>query len=170
MPGAVDLPIPPPKGMENPDEPIGTLTFGGNVNFGSGTLEIEVGGLAEGNYDVLHVIGAVDIQDSTVVFRFIEGFLPRIGDTVPFLVADGGITIANLTMEFEGVADGFLFDVREENGMLMFEALNDAQPIVVEPTPIPTALNPNADVNGDNIIDASDLLQVMENWYRIVPQ
>ena len=38
-----------------------------------------------------------------------------------------------------------------------------------EPTPVPTALNPNADVNGDNIVNASDLLEVMNNWHRVVP-
>ena len=40
----------------------------------------------------------------------------------------------------------------------------------VEPTPIPTALNPNADVNGDNIIDTRDVLEIMQNWYHIVPK
>jgi hypothetical protein len=140
-----------PKGLPEQDDAIGTLTFGGNVDFASATLEIDVGGLAEGNFDVIHATGAVDIQDSTVLFRFIDGFLPRTGDTVPFLVADGGVTIANLVLEFEGVAEGFQFEVREENGMLVFEALNDA-----EPAPIPSA-----DLDGDGDIDFVDLLIFM---------
>jgi T5SS/PEP-CTERM-associated repeat protein len=140
-----------PKGLPEQDDAIGTLTFGGNVDFASATLEIDVAGLAEGNFDVIHATGAVDIQDSTVLFRFIDGFLPRTGDTVPFLVADGGVTIANLVLEFEGVAEGFQFEVREENGMLVFEALNDA-----EPAPIPSA-----DLDGDGDIDFVDLLIFM---------
>lgn len=136
-----------PKGLQQAGA-IGNLTFGGNVDFASATLEIEVGGLAAGAFDVIHATGAVDIQNSTVVFRFIDGFLPRSGDTVPFLVADGGLTAANLVLEFEGVADGFQFEVTEVNGMLVFEALSDAQPD-------PTAA---ADLNGDNKIDAIDLL------------
>jgi T5SS/PEP-CTERM-associated repeat protein len=147
-PGVV---ISDPKGLPGLDDAIGTLTFGGNVDFASATLEIDVGGLAEGNFDVIHATGAVDIQDSTVLFRFIDGFLPRTGDTVPFLVADGGVTIANLVLEFEGVAEGFQFEVREENGMLVFEALNDA-----EPAPIPSA-----DLDGDGDIDFVDLLIFM---------
>ena len=34
---------------------------------------------------------------------------------------------------------------------------------------LPTALNPDADVNGDNLIDVNDLLDVMRNWYHVVP-
>jgi hypothetical protein len=47
-------------------------------------------------------------------------------------------------------------------------------PTVVGPTetptpmPRPTALDPNADVNNDGVIDSKDLLKVLENWYRIV--
>jgi hypothetical protein len=99
---------------------------------------------------VIHATGAVDIQNSTVVFTFIDGFLPQTGDTVPFLVADGGLTVANLVMEFEGVADGFQFEVTEENGMLVFEALSDAQPD-------PNACH-GADLNRDGVIDFFDLL------------
>jgi T5SS/PEP-CTERM-associated repeat protein len=139
-----------PKGLPEQDDAIGTLTFGGNVDFASATLEIDVGGLAEGNYDVIHATGAVDIQNSTVVFTFIDGFLPRTGDIVPFLIADGGVMIANLVLEFEGVADGFQFEVTEENGMLVFEALSDAQPD-------PNACH-GADLNRDGVIDFFDLL------------
>jgi T5SS/PEP-CTERM-associated repeat protein len=149
MPGAVNIPL-PPKGLPEEGGPIGTLTFGGNVDFGSATLVIEVAGIAEGNFDVIHATGAVDIQNSTVVFTFIDGFLPRTGDIVPFLIADGGVMIANLVLEFEGVADGFQFEVTEENGMLVFEALSDAQPD-------PNACH-GADLNRDGVIDFFDLL------------
>jgi hypothetical protein len=136
---------------------FGTLRLGGDVDFGSATLEIEVGGLAEGSYDVIHATGAVNIHDSTVVFRFVDGFLPREFDTIPFLVADGGITIPNLTIQFEGVAEGFLFTVFEDNGMLIFVAANDAQP---EPVAC------NADLNRDGEIDFLDLLNFIEQMNR----
>lgn len=42
------------------------------------------------------------------------------------------------------------------------------------PTPIPTesalptALNPDADIDGSGRIDQTDLLGVLNNWYRII--
>lgn len=33
---------------------------------------------------------------------------------------------------------------------------------------LPTALNPNADVDGDGRIDHNDMLEVLNNWYRVV--
>ena len=157
------------KDFRKLDKPIGTLVFGGNVDFGSATLEIDISGLAEGAYDVLHATGAVNIQDATIHFSFINGFLPQTGDTVAFLLADGGVTAANLKLEFEGVKESFQFDLTEAGGMLKFHALNDAQPLFEEPTPAPTAMNPKADVNGDKVIDAGDLLEVLSNWHRVVP-
>jgi len=84
-------------------------------------------------------------------------------------MAQGALTVGSLAFTYEGAAAGFQFDVMEENRMLMFKALNDAQPEGEEPTPRPTAINPNTDINGDKIIDANDLLEVMRNRYHMVP-
>ncbi len=147
---------------------FGTLTVTGDYIQEDGKLVIEVGGLAAGQYDILNVTGSADLRGGTIEFVFANGYLPQMGDQVAFLIADGTTSVSNLTTIYEGVAEGFEIEVTEENGMLMFEALNDAQPEGGEPTPLPTALNPNADVNNDNIIDANDLLEVMRNWYHVV--
>ncbi len=167
---APGVPIDPFKTAPKQDVPIGTLTFRGNVEMVGALIEIGIGGLAEGEYDVIHATGSVDIQGATVRFVFVDGFLPQMGDQVAFLIADGTTSVANLTTIIEGVAEGFELQVKEENGMILFEALNDAQPEGEEPTPLPTALNPDADVNGDKVIDADDLIEVLENLKRTVSQ
>ena len=35
---------------------------------------------------------------------------------------------------------------------------------------LPTAINPNADVNDDGVINHKDLLILLENWLRVVQQ
>jgi len=72
-------------------------------------------------------------------------------------MAQGGLTVGTLIFTYEGAADGFLFDVMEENGMLKFRALNDAQPLPINPMG-------NADLNGDNKIGVHDLLIFLEHF------
>ena len=107
----------------------GTLTLDGDVSFDGGTIEIDVAALDEGEFDSVVITGTAELIDTTIQFNFIDGFLPLTGDQIPFLDVTGGATTDNLTLEYTGAADGFQFDVMEQNGMLVFEAQNDAQPL-----------------------------------------
>ena len=102
--------------------------------------------LDEGQFDSLVITGTADLIGTTIQFNFIDGFLPQTGDQIPFLVADGVVTFDGIIREFTGVADGFDYTVTESNGMLMFEALNDAQPLPVDDgtTSVGCPLTPNS--------------------------
>ncbi len=147
-----------------------SLLIDGDFVMTSGTLEVAASGLGSGEVGIIEVTGEADIQSATIHFVFQDGFLPKTDEEIPFFMVEGPLTVGTLAFTYEGVAPGFQFDVMEENGMLMFKALNDAQPESGEPTPRPTAINPNTDINGDKIINASDLLEVMRNWHRIVEE
>jgi hypothetical protein len=81
-----------PGGFVSPGLSPGTLTIDGDYEQQEGaTLVIEVAGTEPGQFDVLHVTGNVTLAGQ-VELRFIDGFVPRSGDNVHFLRADGTIT------------------------------------------------------------------------------
>lgn len=70
----------------------GTLTIEGDYEqFEDGVLEIEVAGLEPGQFDVLHITGNATLA-GTVDLKFIDGFVPKPGDSVDFVKVDGTIT------------------------------------------------------------------------------
>ena len=133
------------------------LTFESDFTMTGGTLEIGVFGLGANQAGVIEVTGEADIQSATIHFVFQNGFLPKTNDQIPFLMTEGGLTVGTLNFTYEGAAPGFLFGVTEENGMLMFEAMNDAQPLPNNPME-------NSDLNGDDKIDVHDLLLFLEHF------
>lgn len=119
-------------GTPNPKQGVETepsILIEGDLIVDAGTIEVEVAGLSDGQYGRLEVTGSADLMDATLVFQFMDGFLPQTGDAIPFISATGGLTSSNLSLQFDGVAEGFDFTINEDNQMLMFEALNDAQAV-----------------------------------------
>jgi len=81
-----------PGGFVSPGLSPGTLTINGDYEQGEGgTLIIEVAGLEPGQFDVLHVTGNAALAGS-VELRFIDGFVPKPGDSVDFVQVDGTLT------------------------------------------------------------------------------
>jgi hypothetical protein len=71
-----------------PFEVPGTLTENGDYTQGSsGTLTIELGGSAPGDFSVLDVSGLASL-DGTIDFDAINGFMPSAGDDFTFLLFD----------------------------------------------------------------------------------
>lgn len=104
----------------------GTLNIQGGFSMSGGLLEIQVAGLGAGQFDVLHVSGAADLSGGTIMFSFIDGFVPDAGDWFDFLVADGGLTLdSDVLFDFEGLDPGFQFDVETIDGTLRFVAVGD---------------------------------------------
>ena len=122
-PGATDAP--------------GKMTIVGDLVCGGCLIEIEIAGVLPGQFDMLTVDGMVTfLEDPTLLFRFIDGFAPTVGDHFDFLSAAAMESLSNVRFQFGGLEPGFLFDVVETSGMLTFTALNDGVSQRV-PTPMP---------------------------------
>ena len=118
-------------GQTSPGNSPGTLTLQGNLmqEFGS-SLVMEIAGLAEGEFDVLHVTGDATFG-GTLEMVFPGEYLPKTGDSFQFLQVDGTISGDFAEVTFPQLLPGFLFDMTQVSSGLLFTALNDA---VLAPT------------------------------------
>jgi fibronectin-binding autotransporter adhesin len=111
-------------GVIRPGFSPGKLTIDGSYTDIGGHIEIEIGA---GGSDFLAVLGALSLDGTEIVFKFVDGFAPAAGFTYDFLDADGALTLANLHYSFSGLQPGFEFDVNADplTGLFSFVARND---------------------------------------------
>jgi PEP-CTERM motif len=114
-------------GMIAPGNSPGTLHLLGDLTVKGGVLELQVAGA--GDYDVLDVSGALTFSGGTINLAFIDGFLPKAGDSFTLLQASSIQGLALAQLSFTGVAAGFQYSVDPSGGLLTFQALNDALPV-----------------------------------------
>jgi len=130
-----------PGGTVAPGLSPGTLTIDGDFNFIDGVLEIEVAETGAGQFDVLHVTGNAILTGGTILFSFLDDFLPTEGLTLDFLTATGTVDLApDVDLAFEGVDESFELMVLSGNGGLQFLAVNDALPLPPSAVPLPAAV------------------------------
>ena len=103
----------------------GTLDIVGDAFFfNGGVLEIEVSGL--NSFDVLTVLGTARFFAGTSVrFSFENCFAPKAGDSFEFLNAgllELPVDPADLEFAFDGLQEGFEFDVSFDEFGIEFEA------------------------------------------------
>lgn len=114
-------------GILAPGNSPGRLTITGDL-FSSGRIEIEVAGLAEGEFDVLDVHGGVNLTGSTIQFIFSGGFVPQAGDTFDFLTGTSSVApLAGANFVVSGAPADFRFTVDPGTGV--FLALGDTPPV-----------------------------------------
>ncbi len=117
-------------GVVAPGSSPGTMTIDGNFTLaGTGILDIEIGGLAPGLFDVLNVTGTADLTGGTVNISFLDGY-DIITDLGPgetwdseFLTAAGGIISFDSVINFTGPSY-IDFDVVRHGDDWVFEATN----------------------------------------------
>ena len=86
-------------GSVSPGNSVGTLTVEGNFQqSATGTLNIELGGTAVGQYDRLNVIGGLDgaVLDGILDVSLVNGFVPAVGNTFDVITTPGGINNAGV--------------------------------------------------------------------------
>ncbi|MEO5589176.1 MAG: hypothetical protein ABIS03_06295, partial [Gemmatimonadaceae bacterium] len=112
-------------GIISPGLSPGTLTIDANYEqTSSGTLKMEAAGLGAGQFDVLHLTGNATLG-GTMEVTFLDGYLPKAGDALPFLQMDGGLSGDFAQITFPQLAPGFEFNAELVNGKYQLTALND---------------------------------------------
>jgi hypothetical protein len=88
-------------GTVSPGTSVGTLTVEGNFQQNAtGTLNIELGGTAAGQYDLLNVVGGGGLNgailDGILDVSLVNGFVPAVGNTFDVITTVGGIVNTNM--------------------------------------------------------------------------
>jgi hypothetical protein len=107
-----------------------------------GTLEIEIGGFDDGEYDFIDITGTATLADGQISFSFLNGYdisadvLPGQTKYLKFLDAGNGINsfASAVTYDFLGTPAGFVYDVYQDGTALWFSAEN------TNAVPVPGAL------------------------------
>lgn len=109
----------------------GTLTLDGNFIEQAGSrLVVEAAGLGAGQFDVLHVTGNATLA-GTLEVHLLNGYLPKSGDTMPFMQVDGTVSGSFANITFPDLLPGFQYKAAFVNSTFKLTALNDA---VLAPT------------------------------------
>ncbi|MBV9275684.1 MAG: autotransporter domain-containing protein [Verrucomicrobia bacterium] len=86
-------------GIVNPGNPVGTLTVSGDyTQTSSGTLRIQIAGLAPGQFGLLAVGGHASLA-GTLQLVALNGFKLQVGNTITFLTAGGGVSGSFTTIQ-----------------------------------------------------------------------
>ena len=123
-------------GLENsgtacPGNSVGTLVIEGDyTQTATGKLTIETAGLGDGEFDLFHVTGDATLG-GTLEMLFPGTYLPKTGDSFTFLQVDGMISGDFAEVTFPQLLPGFLFDLMQVPGGVVFTANSDA---VLAPT------------------------------------
>jgi hypothetical protein len=134
-------------GQVSPGIDVGTLTVEGNFQQNAaGTLNIDLGGLAVGQYDRLAVVGGLNgaILDGTLDVSYLNNFLPSVGNTFDVLTAAGGINNAGVISLHP--SDSPFYSLAVVSGTILRLTLT---------TPLPPPTD-DGDFNGDGKVDAAD--------------
>jgi hypothetical protein len=133
-------------GIVSPGTSVGTLTVEGNYQQSAGgTLNIELGGTAVGQYDQLRVIGGLNgaILDGTLDVSLVNGFVPAIGNTFDVITAPGGVVNTNVIELHPSDISAFSLAVVSGN-ILRLTATNVNPPMLT------------GDFNNNGVVDAAD--------------
>jgi hypothetical protein len=75
----------------------GTLNIFGDITQTASNFEVEIAGLAPGQFDIFNVDGAVNFLGGSILFIFLDGFLPKSDDVVNFVFADAILGLNNIS-------------------------------------------------------------------------
>ena len=100
----------------SPGNSPGTLTINGNVS-SSGNMLFQIGGLASGLYDVLHINGNALFTGGNIAINFINGFIASVGNSWDFLYASAITGWDTLTFTVSGLSSNQTYAFNYANGV-----------------------------------------------------
>jgi hypothetical protein len=121
------------SGTVAPGSSPGTMSITGDFTLaGSGILDIEIGGFADGTFDLLNITGTADLTGGNINFSFLSGYditseiSPHQSMSLMFLQTGLGINnfASAINFDFLGTPPGFQYDVFQQAGGLYFQATN----------------------------------------------
>jgi len=137
----------PADAVGQPGSATGELTIDGDLTLHpTSVLEVELNGVAAGEYDAVAVTGAVAISGDLKI-EFVGDYVPEFGDTFDI------ITAASRTGEFDGVEGPGIVNGRR----LVVEYLPDGVRIVAE-------MAKPGDANGNDLVNIADFAILKNNW------
>ncbi len=102
---------------------IGALTINGPLNLNGGTLSTQIGGTANGQFDLLRVTEGINLNSGTFDFSFLNnGFIPKAGDEWLFLAGSFSGSLENIL--FTGTPNGMTFSVTAVDSGLKLSVLS----------------------------------------------
>jgi hypothetical protein len=114
-----------------PGSSPGQIRVDGDVLIKPGSvLDIELAGLAPGEFDLVQAAGDVDIESGAVLnLLFIDGFAPAAGDVIDFLRAGADFSGAFSEIHVGGLEQGWEYQlVVTDAGSLQLQSLSDGVP------------------------------------------
>ena len=153
----------------------------GNARY-AGTLEIELGGLAEGDSDLLHHNGDL-ILGGTLDVALWDGFVPMPGSTIDIMTYNGSLSgaftgvsnstgFAGLILGYSTDADSVMITISYLDGDLNldgFVGIDDLNIVLSNWNQTIPPGNPWADPSGDGFVGIDDLNTVLGNWNAGTP-
>ena len=134
-------------GGYSPGASPAVVPFEGNLALGdANTLTMELGGLADGEFDRL-VIGGDAALDGALVLNLIDDFTPQFGDAFEILDVAG-----TLSGQFAGLDEGMLVTATGGRQFQISYSSGDGNDVVL--TAAPPVLP--GDYNADGVVDAAD--------------
>ena len=125
------------NGIVSPGAPVGTLTVSGNYTQNpSGTLRIQIAGLAPGQFGLLAVGGHASLA-GTLQLNALNGFKLQVGNTLTFLTAGGGVSGS-----FSTVQNPFISDTIVKAQVI--ELADAVEILAVQGNFVDAACNPNS--------------------------
>ncbi|MCI0676992.1 MAG: dockerin type I domain-containing protein [Phycisphaerales bacterium] len=133
-------------GMVSPGLSPGLLTIDGNYTQTAGaTLDIELGGtISATEYDVLSITGAASLNGHLEVTLF-GGFVPDIGDDF-LILTSASLSGGFATIDYPLLPPGRSFQIK------------------YDPSSVGLRVVKTGDVNGDGVVNITDLLAVIAGW------
>jgi fibronectin-binding autotransporter adhesin len=133
--GTINAPVTVNGGTLGAGNSIGALTIDGTLTLNGGTLLTEIGGTANGTYDVLTVTGDVNLVGGTMSFSFGDGFAAQAGNEWEFLKGNVIGSLENMIFNFSSIPQGLNYVVSKTATGLKLSAVQNQAP----PVPVPAA-------------------------------